>query len=309
MHKSKRAAQARRRRKRKSKKLDVLRKLVSAPGAPTSLQRQYNILLEERTKTLESMKECSASQRKKLVSDIKKGLPHALEKAKRHKKARQAYERKAIDCKAQQRSRRKVKWIKEKLNQQENINGHWVPWRRGQWTPLGVAIKLGDLEAVRWLLKNNASPSQYCTKTTIVKPLDLAAYCNKPQIVQILLENNGMGNDCKSYGALHLAIRNRMFTVVKSFIKEGYNLNESYFNQTPLGASLTCGKTKSGDVRLVKLLLDANADVLKPSKLCRTTYGRGELTDLVSVAETYSNAKCVSLLQAAYNAAKNQQWF
>ena len=181
-----------------------------------------------------------------------------------------------------------------------------MPWRKGQWTPLGVAIKLGDFDAVRWLLENNASPSKYCTRTTIVKPLDLAADGNKSEIVELLLESDALRVDCKSYGALHLAITNRMFKVVKSFIKKGYDLNEYYFKQSRLGASLTCGMAKSGDARLVKLLLNANADVLKPSKLCLTAYGRGELINLVSVAKAYSNATCVSLLEAAYNAAKNK---
>ena len=74
---------------------------------------------------------------------------------------------------------------------------------------------------------------------------------------------------------------------------------------TPLGAALTCGKIKSGDARLVKRLLEANADVLKSSRLCRTTYGRGELTELVNVAKAYSNRKCVRLIEVAYHAAIN----
>ena len=76
-------------------------------------------------------------------------------------------------------------------------------------------------------------------------------------------------------------------------------------NRTPLGAALTCGKIKSCDARFVKRLLEPNADVLKSSKLCRTTYGRGELTDLVNVAKAYSNRKCVTLIEAVYHAAMN----
>ena len=173
------------------------------------------------------------------------------------------------------------------------------------WTPLGVAIKLGHLEAVRWLLGKNASPSQRCTRTLIVKPLDLAAEDNKPEIVEILLENEDFSIGSKSCGGLHFAIHNRKFKVVMSFIEKGFDLNEYYMDNTPLGSSLKCGKTKSGDVRLVKRLLDANADVLKKSKLSPTTYGPGELTDLVKVAKAYSNSKCVALIEAAYHAAAN----
>jgi len=261
---------------------------------------------------LESSRKRSELWRKKLASNIEKGLPCALEKKRRHKKAKKAHYLKrkkqgqVNTLKACWRSRCKVKWIKEKLILQENINGYWVPWRRGKWTPLGIAIKLGDLGVVRWLLEEKASPSQYCTQTLIVKPLDLAADENKSELVQILLESDGLRGDCKSRGALHLSIKNRMFKVIKGFLTKGYDLNESYLNQTPLGASLTCRKTKSGDARLVKLLLDANADVLKPSKLSHSAFGRGELTELVGIARAYSNAKCVLLIEAAYNAAKNQ---
>ena len=189
--------------------------------------------------------------------------------------------------------------------QQQNINDHWVPWRRGLFTPLGIAIKLGNPEAVRWLLEHNACPTQHCTRSLIVKPLDLAAEEKKPEIVHTLLANDNLLDDSKSYGALYWAVYHQMFKVVKSFIEKKYDLDEYYMDITPLGAALTCGKTNSGDARLVKRLLNANADVLKPSKLSCTTFGCGELTDLLTVAKTYSNRKCVALVEVAYQAAKN----
>jgi len=237
-------------------------------------------------------------------------VPNALRKAEQNKKAQKAsyLRRKKAGVlrtqKAQQRSERKIKYIKRQLMQLQNINGYWVPWRKGLFTPLGVAIKLGNLEAVRWLLEHDACPTQCCTKTMIVKPLDLAAEENKPQIVDLLLANNSLSDDSKSYGGLHWAVTNRMFKVVNSFIEKGYDLDEYYMDKTPLGAALTCGKTNSGDIRLVKRLLEANADVLKTSKLYPTTLGCGELTDLLTVAKAYSNRKCVALIEAAYQAAK-----
>ena len=171
-------------------------------------------------------------------------------------------------------------------------------------TPLGVAIKLGNLEAVRWLLEHDACPTQRCTQSLIVKPLDLAAEEKKPDIVQMLLANDNLLDDSKSYGALYWAVYNQMFKVVKRFIEKEYDLDEYYMNITPLGAALICGKTSSGDARLVKRLLNANADVLKPSKLSCTTFGHGELTDLLTVAKTYSNRKCVALVEVAYRTAK-----
>ena len=106
--------------------------------------------------------------------------------------------------------------------QQQDINGYWVPWRKGLFTPLGVAIKLGNLEAVRWLLEHDACPSKRCTKSLIVKPLDLAAEENKPEIVHMLLASNDLSNSSKSDGALHFALNHRMFKVVTSFIEKGY---------------------------------------------------------------------------------------
>ena len=153
------------------------------------------------------------------------------------------------------------------------------------------------------MLENDACPSKFCTQTMNVKPLELAAEYNKPEIVDLLLANNELRENCKSYGALHWAITHKMFKVVKTFIEKGYDLNEYYYNKTPIGAALACGKNNSDDARMVKLLLNANADVLKKSKLCPTTYGRGEQTDLVNVARVYSNSKCLALVESAYHAA------
>ena len=75
-------------------------------------------------------------------------------------------------------------------------------------------------------------------------------------------------------------------------------------DKTPLRASVNCGKAKSGDARLVKRLLDANADVRKQSKLCITIYGDGERTELLNVARAYSNSKCVALIEEAYHVGK-----
>ena len=91
IYKSNRACQARRRRKRQSKKVEVLEKLASAPGAARSLRGQYHIALEQRTKTLESSRKRSASWRKKLAMDIENGLPNALVKARRYKKAKEVH--------------------------------------------------------------------------------------------------------------------------------------------------------------------------------------------------------------------------
>ena len=312
LYKAKKAVQARKRRARQRNHFDVLRQLAGAPNATSSEQIEYQLAVERRTKYLKRARETSESQRKKLKTDIEKGVASALVKARRHKEAkktsdlRRRNEGRISTLKAQQRAAVKVKFIKDNLRKQKSINGQWVPWRKGQWTPLGVAIKLGDLHAVRWLLENDASPSKRCTRTLNLRPLYLAAEDNRPEIVKILLESLDLREDGKSYGALHWAVNNKMFKVVGSFIDKGYDINEYYLDQTPLGASVTCGKTSSGDARLVKRLLDASADVLKSTKLCSWTYARGELRDLVTVAKAYSNRRCIARVEAAYHAAKNQ---
>ena len=174
-------------------------------------------------------------------------MPSALDKAKRLKKAKKAHyektkkEDRVSNLNAKKRAARKINDIKQGLIKQKDINGYWVPWRRSKWTPLGLAIKLRELEAVRWLLKNCASPSKRCTQCLILTPLPMAAEENKPEITKILLANDDVTDDCKSSGALHWAITNQMFRIVKSFIEKGYDLNEYYINRTPFGAALTCG--------------------------------------------------------------------
>ena len=67
-----------------------------------------------------------------------------LFKARRHKEAKKASylrrrnEGRVSTLKAQQRAARKIKYIKDNLRMQKDING----WRKGKWTPLGVRIKL-----------------------------------------------------------------------------------------------------------------------------------------------------------------------
>ena len=57
MFKAKRVAQAKKRRKRAKNHLEVLQKLASAPGAPSSIQRKYRVALEQHSKLLKSNRE------------------------------------------------------------------------------------------------------------------------------------------------------------------------------------------------------------------------------------------------------------
>ena len=141
----------------------------------------------------------------------------------------------------------------------------------------------------------------------IDRPLALAACGNKPELVEILLKNCGLGENGESYGGFHGAIKHKMFKLVRMFLERRCDLNEDYFNVTPLGACLTCRKNKSGDVRIVRLLLDAKADVLRLSKMCTSPYDEGELTTMLNVARAHSNSMCTALIQLASQSASKQQ--
>lgn len=273
-----------------------------------------NTTIKKRRKLLKYDRDRAANRRKQLKKAIADGKTRALEYEKKLKKAKhKSYLKrkkkgivKALD--ARRRAAVKFQFIKVQLKKQQGINDYWVPWRRGKFTPLGAAIKLGDSKAVRWLLEKKASPTVRCTRSMVYRPLDLAAWDNKPVIVQILLESGGLGGNGESYGGLHGAIKHKMFKTIRRLLAKGCDVNENYLNVTPLGAALTCGKTKSGDARLVKLLLEAKADVLSLTKLCSSPYHGGKLTSLLNVASTYSNSKCAALLKVEYSSATVQKY-
>ena len=102
-------------------------------------------------------------------------------------------------------------------------------------------------------------------------------------------------------GALHGAIHNRMFKVVDIMLSQGCQVNEYYLEQTPLGAALTCGKTNSGDVRLVARLLAAKADITKKTLMSRSPFFKASMTQHIDLATKYSNKKCQTLLKAKSN--------
>ena len=68
-----------------------------------------------------------------MVTDVKKGVPSALVKAKRHSDAKKAsYLRRrnkgrVRTLKAQKRTALKIKYIKDNLSRDKNVNGYWVP--------------------------------------------------------------------------------------------------------------------------------------------------------------------------------------
>ena len=97
---------------------------------------------------------------------------------------------------------------------------------------------------------------------------------------------------------LHGAIYNRMFKTIRIMLNRGCQVNEYYLHQTPLGAALTCGKTKSGDVRLVRILLSAKADIKRETKMCKSPFSVGSMGHHRYLAREYSNQRCRKLLKS-----------
>ena len=97
----------------------------------------------------------------------------------------------------------------------------------------------------------------------MVSPLEEAVWLGEEKISQLLLENGAAKGNMWWYGALHGAIAWKMFALMRVLIKKGAPVDSVYSGVTPLCAALTCGKKRRGDVRLVRLLLKAKADLAK----------------------------------------------
>ena len=106
-----------------------------------------------------------------------------------------------------------------------------------------------------------------------------------------------LGNWQPGYGALHGAIARKMFTLLRRLIKEGAPVDSVYARMTPLCAVLTFGKERSGDVRMVRLLPNAKADVNKKTFGPRFSHRKRELTHL-EFAKEYSNENCLQSILA-----------
>ena len=255
-------------------------------------------------------KQRAAKRRKKLRQDIANGIPAALEKAEKIKKTKHLYyikskaKGKFRTWKAAERSRKRFELIKTKI-ESEDINSRCMDFKRSKITPLAAAIRYCDLPAVRHILELKASPTLRCSSTQICTPLYDATWLGKPKIAKLLLEKITFRKGGATFGALHGAIHNRLFSTVKIMIKMGSDVNECYLEQTPLGAALTCGKNKSGDVRIVRSLLLAKADVMKKTKMCYHPYFRGSKTSHIELARNYSNERCRTLLNTESNPSRS----
>ena len=167
-------------------------------------------------------------------------------------------------------------------------------------TPLVAAIKQGDLRGVGVLLDMKASPlTCWLEKGHWILPLEEAVWLGHEEISRLLLENGACKRKGWCYGALHGSIAKKMFAIMRLLIAKGASVNSTYIGSTPLCAALTCGSKGTGDVRMVRCLINAKADLHKKTSGPRYAEQVEELTHL-QVAKKYSNAKCLRLISEKY---------
>ena len=301
--KTKRATQARLRRQKQKSGLKLLEQQANAEGATAEVKAELFAALQKRKSVLDFDKERIAKRRKEFKIDLAKKVPTALEKAKKTKKARgllySKYKSQDIVRlrKSKYRSRKRFELIRTKVDtERKGIDSRCMDFQGAKITPLGAAVRYCDLDAVRYVIEKKASLTRRSISTLICTPLYDATWMGKTKIAQLLLEKSALPDGGESGGALHGAIHNKMFKTIKIMLDRGCQVNEYHREQTPLGAALTCGKLKSGDVRLVNTLLAAKADPMKKTKMCYSHSCQGIMVDHIDLARKYSNQHCLSSL-------------
>ena len=149
---------------------------------------------------------------------------------------------------------------------------------------------------MRWLLEKKASPTYHCTKAP-VSPLNDAAWLGDSKAISILLEYGALGREKKGRGALHIAVHKKMFSSVKLLLERDCQVNELYHNKTALTAALSCGKT--GDIRLVRILIHGKADVRQATTNTKGLFAEGNWTSHLKFSRKYSNKRCSAAIENA----------
>tara|TARA_B100001248_G_scaffold262270_1_gene257124 strand:+ start:7865 stop:8851 length:987 start_codon:yes stop_codon:yes gene_type:complete len=132
----------------------------------------------------------------------------------------------------------------------ENINKRFG---KSKETALYRAVRLNDKEAVKVFLENPRT-------NVYIKPLPLlrAAYDNKAEIVQMLINKGVRLNDknANGYTALHLAVRKGHQEIVEMLLQAGANPNV----KDKKGRTALMDASLRGNVEITRLLLQANAN-------------------------------------------------
>ena len=264
----------------------------------SSTARRQRLEKDRKKKKLsrKKLKELASSKDKSALAKIKKI---------RDSKREQYIQNKALGkCKEWDAKRRRKKLLNYiQLNiesENKSINEPWVMLHNQPMTPLIAVIKQRDVKGVCVLLSMNASPCiKWKDKTDLVSPLEEAIWLGEQKISQLLLENGAAKGKLWCYGALHGAIAKKMIALVRLLIKKGALIDLVYAGMTPLCTALTCGMKGTGDVRMVRLIINAKADLYKKTSGPRYSNQTRKFTHL-EVAEKYSNKNCLKLVSASY---------
>ena len=84
-------------------------------------------------------------------------------------------------------------------------------------TPLGFCMKTRNLFGVKYLLNEKASPTIQIFSNGS-KPLDEAAWLGYSNITCCFIDYGALGNDGRSYGALHGAIHKKLHVAVTKLV-------------------------------------------------------------------------------------------
>jgi hypothetical protein len=125
-------------------------------------------------------------------------------------------------------------------------------------TPLTKAARDGNVPAIRTLLNNGANINEPDSKQGWT-PLYWAIYYNRPDTVQILLDNGAMVNiqDADGNSPLMIAITHGSIIISKFLLGKGADVNvRNKKQETPLLKAVY-----SGEEEVVKMLVCKNADV------------------------------------------------
>ena len=149
---------------------------------------------------------------------------------------------------------------------------------------------------MRYLLEKKASPTHHCTKAPL-SPLNDAAWLGDSKAISLLLDYGALRREKTGGGALHIAVHKKMFSSVKLLLERDCQVNELYFKKTALTAALSCGKT--GDVRLVRMLLCAKADVRQATSDSKGLFDFGNWTTHLDFSKKYSSKRCSAAIRNA----------
>ena len=287
--------------------LSYLASRASSSKATKSDIAEYREALKEREEYLikeRRRKKLSRNKLKKLALSNDNLALAKVEKIKAQLQQQYKKNQAIGKCKKWDDKRRATKlwsYIEKKINtEMKSVNGSWVKWNKEKMTPLAAAINQGDLRSVRALLAMKASPSiGRLEQGHWILPLEEAVWLGHEKISLLLLANGASETKRWCYGVLHGAIAKKMFPLVRLLIKKGASLDSTYTGRTPLCVALTCGSKGTGDIRMVRLLSHAKADLKKKTSGPRYSCHKGKLTHL-EVAKKWSNAKCLRFISDKY---------